>query len=348
MPLREATRLQPVPQQDLEQGEKDIRLAELLHLTVVHGLGELDPEPVAEALEASHWDVAQALNRLGHRHVPPRRSGGPRNRAAMLHRAPIWDSNARTSHNSEGSSAIAFLEMEHLRLQQEEWERAIAEEEETGSTPRIHRHTAEAVGAVHRAIPPDAGHIRLPIRDLGHSRPVPAHQRALDPLALLLSRHAPQEPASDDEDSAGSGAEEEDEYVQRLGMYMPGGTPSRSRYAGLDEIVGFQSLVSALLQAQDEADLQDAMRQSSEEAYSGGFGAAPVDEEALSAATKTSTYLGPAAGHTPGQCTVCLCEFEIGDSLRRLQCSHRFHMACVDQWLAQSGQCPICKHEVGT
>jgi hypothetical protein len=94
-----------------------------------------------------------------------------------------------------------------------------------------------------------------------------------------------------------------------------------------------------------EADLQDAMRLSSEEAYSGGFSVPPVDEATLQRMTKTALFCSSDA---PGQCSICLMDFENGDSLRTMECSHRFHMACVDQWLAQSGQCPVCKKQVGT
>ena len=43
------------------------------------------------------------------------------------------------------------------------------------------------------------------------------------------------------------------------------------------------------------------------------------------------------------ECIICLAEFENGDNLRVLKCKHRFHVACIDQWLGQQGVCPICK-----
>lgn len=45
-------------------------------------------------------------------------------------------------------------------------------------------------------------------------------------------------------------------------------------------------------------------------------------------------------------CTICMDEFAVGDEQRTLPCFHRFHKACVDQWLERSGTCPICKHRV--
>jgi len=40
-------------------------------------------------------------------------------------------------------------------------------------------------------------------------------------------------------------------------------------------------------------------------------------------------------------CVICLNEFETGDGVRDLFCGHRFHQACVDQWLALSSICPM-------
>mmetsp|Transcript_43529 Transcript_43529/g.114891 ORF Transcript_43529/g.114891 Transcript_43529/m.114891 type:complete len:257 (-) Transcript_43529:208-978(-) len=42
-----------------------------------------------------------------------------------------------------------------------------------------------------------------------------------------------------------------------------------------------------------------------------------------------------------GSCVICLNEFETGDGVRDLFCGHRFHQACVDQWLAVSSICPM-------
>lgn len=33
---------------------------------------------------------------------------------------------------------------------------------------------------------------------------------------------------------------------------------------------------------------------------------------------------------------------------RRLPCMHLFHQACVDQWLATSRKCPICRVDIET
>lgn len=36
-------------------------------------------------------------------------------------------------------------------------------------------------------------------------------------------------------------------------------------------------------------------------------------------------------------------EYVNGDEVGRLQCEHRYHVACVLQWLRVKNWCPICK-----
>ncbi|KAG0244437.1 E3 ubiquitin-protein ligase rnf6 [Actinomortierella wolfii] len=45
-------------------------------------------------------------------------------------------------------------------------------------------------------------------------------------------------------------------------------------------------------------------------------------------------------------CTICLQTYEAKDWLRPLPCRHAFHMGCIDTWLANNCQCPICRQEV--
>lgn len=46
------------------------------------------------------------------------------------------------------------------------------------------------------------------------------------------------------------------------------------------------------------------------------------------------------------KCTICLCEFEDGEDVRRLPCMHLFHVQCVDQWLTSNKRCPICRVDI--
>lgn len=70
--------------------------------------------------------------------------------------------------------------------------------------------------------------------------------------------------------------------------------------------------------------------------------AAASSSDAASAATAAASS-SSADSSSVDQCSICLCDFEDGDSLKTLPCLHRYHAACVDQWLQINEKCPICQ-----
>jgi ribosomal protein L40E len=46
------------------------------------------------------------------------------------------------------------------------------------------------------------------------------------------------------------------------------------------------------------------------------------------------------------QCAICLETFQNGEKRKTLQCLHGFHEECIDKWLRNSRNCPICKFDV--
>ncbi|XP_017261809.1 E3 ubiquitin-protein ligase RNF6 [Kryptolebias marmoratus] len=61
----------------------------------------------------------------------------------------------------------------------------------------------------------------------------------------------------------------------------------------------------------------------------------------------TRTY-GQASleGEMGRACSVCINEYAQGNKLRRLPCSHEFHIHCIDRWLSENNTCPICRQPV--
>jgi hypothetical protein len=46
------------------------------------------------------------------------------------------------------------------------------------------------------------------------------------------------------------------------------------------------------------------------------------------------------------KCLVCQCDYDNGDALRQLPCSHTFHQECVDPWLMDHDVCPSCREPI--
>ncbi len=42
-------------------------------------------------------------------------------------------------------------------------------------------------------------------------------------------------------------------------------------------------------------------------------------------------------------CAICLEEFTSADNCTSLQCAHRFHTTCINEWLAVTSECPLCR-----
>ncbi|XP_041910292.1 E3 ubiquitin-protein ligase RLIM-like [Arvicola amphibius] len=45
-------------------------------------------------------------------------------------------------------------------------------------------------------------------------------------------------------------------------------------------------------------------------------------------------------------CSICITEYTEGNNLRKLPCSHEYHVHCIDRWLLENTTCPICRRAV--
>ncbi|KAJ4702668.1 RING-H2 finger protein [Melia azedarach] len=67
---------------------------------------------------------------------------------------------------------------------------------------------------------------------------------------------------------------------------------------------------------------------------------------ALPTATYATSGSSPSSSSAAG-CAICLLDFIDGDEIRLLpKCNHRFHVACIDQWLPSHSSCPTCRHRL--
>ena len=43
------------------------------------------------------------------------------------------------------------------------------------------------------------------------------------------------------------------------------------------------------------------------------------------------------------KCTICLDNFRDSDEIRKIKCRHLFHKMCIERWLENGNDCPLCK-----
>ena len=46
------------------------------------------------------------------------------------------------------------------------------------------------------------------------------------------------------------------------------------------------------------------------------------------------------------RCTICMTDFQDKEKIKILDCIHRYHVECIDQWLQKNSTCPICKKDM--
>lgn len=63
------------------------------------------------------------------------------------------------------------------------------------------------------------------------------------------------------------------------------------------------------------------------------------------AGTVTSLMTSTLKASRP-MCPICYEDFEDGAEFVRLSCSHVFHRACLDAWMAKSTTCPECRRPI--
>lgn len=58
------------------------------------------------------------------------------------------------------------------------------------------------------------------------------------------------------------------------------------------------------------------------------------------------TVITPSNMTTEYNCAVCLGEPEIGEEWMTLECGHKYHVSCINEWLTRQNSCPTCRKQV--
>jgi len=58
------------------------------------------------------------------------------------------------------------------------------------------------------------------------------------------------------------------------------------------------------------------------------------------------TYDGNHLPDDKKTCSICLQEYEVNEDIKLIPCLHFFHKSCIDEWMARSCDCPICKSKI--
>ncbi|BAS85496.1 Os03g0648600 [Oryza sativa Japonica Group] len=73
-------------------------------------------------------------------------------------------------------------------------------------------------------------------------------------------------------------------------------------------------------------------------------GATTVTTYEQAAAASSSSPAAGAAAEGADTCAICCQEYSGADKVRRVvRCSHFFHAGCVDGWLREKRNCPLCR-----
>jgi hypothetical protein len=46
------------------------------------------------------------------------------------------------------------------------------------------------------------------------------------------------------------------------------------------------------------------------------------------------------------ECTICQSQLQENDIVRKLKCSHHFHVNCIDKWFETHSTCPTCRQQI--
>ena len=78
-------------------------------------------------------------------------------------------------------------------------------------------------------------------------------------------------------------------------------------------------------------------------AQGGATSQSSYSEETIDSRCSTIHFIGNEAE----SCPVCMENFSKGEEIYVLPCLHKYHRSCIMTWLVQTGQCSVCRFNVG-
>lgn len=76
------------------------------------------------------------------------------------------------------------------------------------------------------------------------------------------------------------------------------------------------------------------------------YGSAPATQAAIN--NLTHTTITQAQVDKQAECNICLCEFELNETVTTLPCQHHFHDSCIKNWLKLHSTCCTCRKSIET
>ena len=76
-----------------------------------------------------------------------------------------------------------------------------------------------------------------------------------------------------------------------------------------------------------------------------GYGSVSQQEGGLTNPSKKAPVL---IDDEEPHCSICLCEYEDGETLVRLPCAHFYHDECISSWCSNHVKCPLCNFDLET
>ena len=122
--------------------------------------------------------------------------------------------------------------------------------------------------------------------------------------------------------------------------------PTRMTY---EQLMALQEAVGSVSQGASDARIdqlptsQFTSGNTSARRSSGGGGGGSDEKGKVESSGKEGVEIEVEGDDTDNSCSVCMCEFEEGETIRTLPCFHKYHAACIDTWLKQKAQCPVCR-----